>query len=134
MRISHGLTATAAIGALLLTGCSGSPQASSAPSPTKIDYPDTWESCTTTLITDDDAESPNRLGVNCGTGDGSFQHEVAGDFTPKVLNLYNADETGGIRRAVNDGDTTTVWIERPEGTCLIVHEASGEPAECESIA
>lgn len=129
MRITRGLaaTATAALGALLLTGCSTAEPEAAPPSPTAVQYPQEWKNCTVALDTVGDAENPNRARVTCG----DIEREVSGDFSYDAINGYDPEETGGVRRISVEGDTASVWLVRNLGECLIVHEAEGEPVECE---
>lgn len=129
MRITRGITATAALGALLLTGCSTAEPEAAPPSPTVVAHPEAWDNCTITLDTVDEAENPNRARVTCG----EFEKEVSGAFSYKAINRYDPAETNGIRRIVVKGDTTSAWLTRPSGECLVVYKADGDPVECEPV-
>lgn len=127
MRINQGIAATAALGALLLTGCGIVAPDAAGPSPTAVQHADQWENCTVELGPSHSGNNPSEATVDCG----EVRYEVTGDFGYNSINRYDPAETGGVRRVIAKGDTTSVYLMRGEGECLIVHETGGDPVECE---
>lgn len=120
------------LAAVILTGCtgeadSGPAAAASLATPTQITRPADDQSCTVEVTTSESAEHPDRAAVTCGETVG----EVAGDFRHQVTNRFDPAATGGIERVLVVGEEARVWMQHPEGTCLIVWQDGDDPVTCE---
>lgn len=125
--------APVALGAALLTGCaSGEPEAepstsAALPTPTQISQPDEDQSCTVDLATSEGGDHPDRATITCG----ETVKEVAGDFRHRVTNAYDAASTGGTERVLVVGGDRRVWMQHPDGSCLITYQDGQAPTACE---
>lgn len=123
------------IAAVVLTGCTGQVEPEAAPSPavptpTQISQPDDEQACTVDLETTGGAGHPDRATIVCGDS----AREVAGDFRHQVTNRYDMAATGGIEQIIVVGDERRVWMNHPDGGCLITWSEGNDPTACKPSA
>lgn len=124
--------APVALSAVLLSGCASAesdsdPSAEAIPTPTQVSHPDATESCTVEVATSEGGDYPDRATVACG----DRSQEIDGEFRHRVLNHYDPATTGGIESVVVVGEERRVWMEHPDGTCMIRWSEGEEPTDCE---